>query len=136
MRHKRITAALASCALAAITGSTAACGSSPGTITSHGTMAVDFNIGGGVLGNESDPFSDGTQVVVVNSAGTVIGSSTLHAAGTSLLGGVFPEDRYTFTVTVPGGLPRYGLQVGGTGHGTIWETPAQMSKPALNLDLT
>ena len=135
MKNKRTAAILAGCALAAVAGSTAACGS-PGTITSHGTMAVDFSIGGGVLGNASDPFSDGTQVVVVNSAGTVIASSTLHAAGTSLLGGVFPEDRYTFTVTVPGGLPRYGIQVGGTGHGTIWETPAQMIRPALNLDLT
>lgn len=131
MRNKRTAGVLAGCALVAVTGSLAACGG-PGTITSHGTMTVDYGMTTG------DPFAgSGAQVVVVNSAGTVIASTTLLAgrAGASPLGTGFQDD-YTFTVTVPGGEPRYGIQVGGTNHGTIWETPAEMAHPALSLDLT
>ncbi len=140
MKHKRITGALAAATLAAIAGGTAACSSSPGTITGHGTMTVNYGTGIGLLGGTagSDPYSDGTQVVVVDSHGTVVASTALTAvkAGRVMLGGMFIEDSYTFTVTVPGGLPRYGIQVGGTNHGTIWETPAEMTHPALTLDLT
>lgn len=139
-KYPRITLAGSAVAVAITALGLAGCGSNPGTITGHGTMAVDLNISGALGGGSSasDPFTDGTQVVVVNSSGTVIASTALHSTGGHKLDGMsfLFEDTYTFTVTVPGGLPRYGLQVGGTGHGTIWETPAEMTHPALSLDLT
>jgi hypothetical protein len=97
-----------------------------------GTMQVTWDITNG----GSDPFGDGTQVVVVNSSNDVIGTSTLQAAGHSTIL-LYQEDAYKFTVTVPQGQTRYGIQVGGTSHGTIWESAKQMQAgPALSLDLT
>lgn len=40
---------------------------------------------------------------------------------------------FSFTVSVPGGLPRYGIQVG-QNWGTVWESASEMQKgPALTL---
>ena len=122
--------------LAAIIGaaafSAAACSSSPAPVTAHGTVAVDYTSAG------DDNLSDGSQVVIVNSAGTVVGNGTLalrHAGAAPFNLGM--EDDFTFAVTVPGGLPRYGIQVGGTAHGTVWETAAQMKAgPGLSIDET
>lgn len=131
MKTTRTTAAaLAGAALAAAL--LGACSSAPATVTSHGTVTVDYSPGG------SDDLSDGSQVVVVNSSGTVIGNGTLtlkhSGAGPFNIG---MEDNFTFTVTVPAGLPRYGIQVGGTSHGTLWQSPAQMKAgPGLALDET
>ncbi len=129
-------------AVAAAAITLAACGGSPAAMTSHGTMGVTYSTGTGLLGGTPgiDPFSDGTQVVVIDSKGTVIGTGTLasytdkaNQAVVAALGGSVAEDDYKFTVTVPGGETRYGIQVG-TGHGTVWVTPAEMKKgPALTL---
>jgi hypothetical protein len=106
------------------------CSSSPAPINAHGTVTVDYT--------SSDDLSDGSQVVIVNSAGTVVGNGTLALkhSGPGMLG-IGEEDVFSFTVAVPGGLPRYGIQVGGTSHGTVWDSAAQMkSGPALSLDET
>jgi hypothetical protein len=112
----------------------AACSSSPAPITAHGKVTVEYTDPGA----GADDLSDGSQVVIVNSAGTVIGNGTLTAtsSGPGLLG-IGQEDVFSFKVTVPGGQPRYGIQVGGTSHGTVWESAAQMqSGPALDIDET
>lgn len=108
-----------------------------GSIAAHGSMEVDdFN--GSCL---TDPgFSDitqGTQVVVTNSGGQVVGTSALNysaqdsAAQSGLQSGL-SVCIYTFTVSVPGGLPRYGITV--SHRGTVWFTATQMSKgPGLSL---
>jgi hypothetical protein len=121
--------------LAAVTAAllaAAGCSSSPAPINAHGTVTVDYT------GSVGDDLSDGSQVVIVNSAGTVVGNTTmtLKHSGPGLLN-FGEEDVFSFTVTVPGGLPRYGIQVGGTSHGTVWDSAAQMkSGPALSLDET
>jgi hypothetical protein len=85
------------------------------------------------FGGVDDDLSDGSQIVVVNSAGT----GTLSTSGGTNLGGGDFADTFSFTVTVPGDLARYGIQVGGTSHGTVWESAQQMkSGPALTLDET
>lgn len=116
--------------------SAAACSSGPGTIASHGTVTVDYT--SAADGGAGDDLSGGSQVVVVNSAGTVVGNGTLAVKSSGPgLDNIGSEDVFTFSVTVPGGLPRYGIQVGGTGHGTVWESAAQMkSGPALTIDET
>jgi hypothetical protein len=78
----------------------------------------------------------GSQVVVVNSSGTVIGNGTLAAVSSGPgIDNFGEEDVFSFKLTVPGGLARYGIQVGGTSHGTVWESAAQMqSGPALDID--
>lgn len=118
----------------ALTG-ISACSSGPGQITVKGTVEVDYSMSGA-----SDPYSDGTQVVVYNSSNQVIATGTLSTSTkpANPLNGMFSlyADYYTFTVTVPGGLPRYGIEVGGQ-HGILWEREADMKAgPALSLDLT
>jgi hypothetical protein len=125
---KRTGLFLAAVTVALLTA--AGCSSSPAPINAHGTVTVDYT--------SADDLSDGSQVVIVNSAGTVVGNGTLALkhSGPGLLN-IGEEDVFSFTVTVPGGLPRYGIQVGGTSHGTVWNSTAQMkSGPALSLDET
>jgi hypothetical protein len=113
----------------------AGCSSGPGTLTVHGTDEVDYSTQGA-----SDPYSDGTQVVIYNSDNDVIATGTLSTAPQqpNPLNGEFglEADYYTFTVTVPAGLSRYGIEIGGQ-HGIVWESEKQMkSGPGLDLDLT
>jgi hypothetical protein len=106
------------------------CSSAPAPITAHGTVTVDYT--------SSDDLSDGSQVVIVNSAGTVVGNGTLALKHSGPgLDGLDEEDVFGFTVTVPGGLPRYGIQVNGTRHGTLWDSASQMkSGPGVEIDET
>ena len=125
----RSLAALAGLAAAGL--AIAACSSGPAPITAHGKITVDYTDP-----SVGDDLSDGSQVVVVNSAGTVVGTGTLAVKSSGPgLDNIGSEDVFTFQVTVPGGLPRYGIQVGGTSHGTVWQSAAQMqSGPALSID--
>lgn len=69
----------------------------------------------------------GTQVVVTNSAGTVIATSQLGKGRQQDLpgyGSYGATCNYPFTVQVPGGLPRYGVTV--AHRGTIWFSARQM----------
>jgi hypothetical protein len=85
--------------------------------------------------NDYPDVVQGTQVVVTNSAGTVIATGQLGAgqqqefAG---LGSFGATCNYPFTVQVPGGLARYGITI--SHRGTIWFSAKQMqSGPGLTL---
>jgi len=84
---------------------------------------------------------------VTDSSGKVIGTGTLSyssadtaaflleaTAGTGLTAAELEPDVavYTFTVTVPGGLARYGITVG-RNRGVIYESASQMKDPGLTL---
>jgi hypothetical protein len=108
-------------------------------MTVHGT----FEVAGDVLQSSQNypDISGGTQVVVVDPSSKVIGTGHLtfdakataifdKALGSSSL--LVGETFYDFTVTVPSGEARYGIQV--SHRGTIWFTPQQMGKgPGLSL---
>jgi hypothetical protein len=145
---KRTISALIA-ATAAVTA-LAGCGG-PGNIAAHGTLQVFASPLSGQSVTDSYPdITSGSQVTVKNPSGTVIGTGTLafdakgtHTAETlfasGLGGGTTPAqyaewvEAFTFTVKVPAGLARYGIQVG-SGRGTIWFSAAQMSKgPGLSL---
>jgi hypothetical protein len=114
-----------------------AVGSSPAPITAHGQLQISGE--NALSASQGFPdITDGTQVVVVNPSGTVIGTGTLSydqaASNDSVVGIGQMEDwvTYDFSVTVPGGEPRYGVRI--TTHGTVWFTQAQLKKgPALSL---
>jgi hypothetical protein len=118
----------------AATGLGTGCSSAPPPppITAHGSLQVDYS------GDTGDNISDGDQVAVINSAGTVIANTTLSFQDTNTSFAIIgDEDNFTFTVKMPGGLPRYGIQIDSGQHGTVWETPAQMKAgPSLSLDET
>ena len=132
--HKYMTrfVPLAAVVLAALL--LAGCSSSPAPITSQGKVTVEYTDPGA----GGDDLSDGSQVVVVNSSGTVIGNGTLATVSSGPgMDNIGEQDVFSFKVQVPGGLARYGIQVGGTSHGTLWETAAQMKAgPALAIDET
>jgi len=107
------------------------------SITSHGTMEVEDYSGSCRSDAGYSDITDGTQVVVTNSTGTVIGTGTLSYDGnvskalSSAQSGL-SACVYDFTVSVPGGLPRYGITV--SHRGTIWFDSGQMeSGPGLTL---
>jgi len=104
-------------------------------MTVHGTMEVAGNV---LDSSQNYPdISDGTQVVVLDPSGKVIATGTLSfdAKATrifSKLGAFGAETVYDFTVTVPSGESRYGIEV--SHRGTIWFTSKQMQKgPGLSL---
>ena len=123
-------------------------GSTAPPVTSHGTVTLYSGLLSGLNVQDSYPdITSGSQVTVTDSAGKVIGTGTLSysSAQTSalvLLSALaaklpsydFTQDVavYTFTVTVPGGLPRYGLTVG-RNRGIIYESASQMKDPGLTL---
>ncbi len=114
---------------AALPLSVLACSASapPPAIVAHGTMETTTNILDGDTPSEAYPdIRAGTQVIVVGSSGTVIATGTLAYVSSGEASAVTPwADYFAFTVTVPGGLPRYGIEVG-NGHGTVWESAAEM----------
>jgi hypothetical protein len=77
----------------------------------------------------------GTQVVVTNSAGTVMATSQLgkgRQRDLSGFGSFGATCSYAFVVQVPGGLARYGITV--SHRGTIWFSAQQMQGgPGLTL---
>lgn len=98
----------------------------------HGTEHVVVNSLGGMTTTRAFPdISNGSPVRVVNSSGTVIGTGTLAPSDPSSWGS--QDAVYSFTVTVPAGEPRYGIEIG-RGRGTVWLTGAQMRRgPALSV---
>ena len=130
-----VGAAVIVVAIAAVLAITLLSGSSS-SITAHGTMdVVDFF--GGCQTAFSD-ISDGTQVVVTDSSGQVIATGNLsyNASVSNTLSPPSPVSGtqcvYNFTVTVPNGLPRYGITI--SHRGTIYFSAAQMSQgPGLSL---
>jgi hypothetical protein len=143
----RRNAAIAAFAAAILTA--AACSSTPPPVTSHGTVTLYSGLLSGT--NVQDGYPDitaGSQVTVTDSTGKVIGTGTLAADSSmttamvdyaSLAAKLPSYDLtqdvavYDFTVAgLPGGLPRYGFQVG-QNRGTVWQTAAQVKAPALTL---
>jgi len=111
--------------------------SGAGSITAHGSMEVDDFTGSCLTDPGFSDITQGTQVVVTNSGGQVVGTSALNydAQDSAAQSGLQPGLSvciYTFTVSVPGGLSRYGITV--SHRGTVWFTVAQMSKgPGLSI---
>lgn len=101
-------------------------------LTVHGTEQVVVNSFDGMSTETAFPdITGGARVTVVGVSGAVIGTGSLSASDPSSWG---PQDAvYSFTVTVPEGEPRYGIEIG-RNRGTAWFTGAQMrSGPALSL---
>jgi len=103
-----------------------------GTMTVHGTEQVSANPFNGM--NATDAYPDitaGAQVTVVDPSGKVIGTGSLAEADPSAWD--LYDAVYSFTVTVPAGESRYGIEIG-QNRGTVWFTPQQMaSGPGLSL---
>jgi hypothetical protein len=105
---------------------------SQGSMTVHGTEQVLVNSFDGM--DISTAFPDitaGSPVTVVDPSGTVIGNSYLVASDPTSWG---PQDAvYSFTVTVPDGQSRYGVEIG-RNRGTAWFNAQQMrAGPALSV---
>lgn len=98
-----------------------ACGhSAAANITANGMVRVCQG------GADNTGLTAGSQVAVVGPAGQVVGVSSLTempnppAVDTTALYG-----DYTFTVTVTGGLPNYGIEIG-TGAAPVWFSANKM----------
>jgi len=97
-----------------------ACSSGEANITAKGMVRVCQG------GADNTGLTAGSQVTVVDPTSKVVGVSSLTemsnppATDTAALYG-----DYTFTVTVPGGLPHYGIEVG-TGAAPVWFSVNQM----------
>jgi hypothetical protein len=121
-RHLHLSAVVVP--MLAITAILTACSSAPSAITTHGKVEVTVApLDGTSTSNAYPDINPGSQVVVINSDNDTIATGTLSFQYSDTVQG--DSDYYTFTVTVPGGLPRYGIEVG-NGHGTLWESAAQM----------
>ena len=127
----------------------AGCSSGPPPVKSHGTITLMANPLGGDPVSEAYPdVTDGSQVIITDSSGKVIGTGTLSpdigqesvlrqmtAASLKVDADLLAPDIvvYQFAVTVPGGLDRYGVKVG-QNRGTIYETAKEMKNgPSLTL---
>lgn len=157
-RRSWVIAAVAALALAGgvTAGLALSGGSTPPPIVSHGTVTLLTGIIGGPEVTSAYPdVTNGSQITVVNSSGTVLGTGTLSyslpetAADATSMAAAFNGDAggsavtpgemavhvavYDFTVNVPGEQTRYGVTVG-QNRGTEWLSAAQMkSGPALQI---
>jgi len=144
---KRLLVAAAALAALTVTG----CGGSgPGSLTVHGTVQVFANpLNGATVQDAYPDIAPGSQVTVTNASGAVIGTGSLvYDSGTTKMAeqafaaaipgtsaSTYSEwvEAFSFTVRIPGGLARYGIEAG-QNRGTLWFTAAQMRKgPALSL---
>lgn len=102
------------------------------TMTVHGTEQVVVGSFDGMSTASAFPdIGGGAPVTVVGPSGTVIGTGVLSASDPSSWGA--QDAVYSFTVTVPAGEPRYGIQIG-RDRGTVWFTAGQMrAGPALSV---
>ena len=142
--------ALIAPAAIALAAALTACSSGPPPVTSHGTLTLYVDPLGGTSLQDSYPdITDGSQVVVTDSSGKVIGTGTLNydqrqsaataaveaaIMGPGMTAAEFAPDVavYTFTVSgLPGGLPRYGIKVGN--RAVHWEGMSAIKKPELTL---
>jgi hypothetical protein len=134
--------AIAAAVVAAAGTAVAGCGSgAPATFTAHGTEQVCAPITGGENAANAYPdISAGAQVTVVSSSHAVIGTGTLATAplpaSDTTIGGTDMAQffgAYKFTVRVPAGKARYGIEIG-QNRGTIWASESQMRRgPGVSL---
>jgi hypothetical protein len=127
--------------LAALAGCSAGGGAM--TVTGHEVVVIDPD-NNTEIGFVFPDIVARTPVTVLNNAGRVIGSGVLrfepHVSARD--GAKYNSDSenvsdfiavYSFTVSVPRGLARYGIKIGSS-HGTAWLSAAQMSGgPVLTL---
>ncbi len=113
------------------------------TVSGHEVVVIDPDNNTEIWGIFPDVGAK-TPVTVLNGAGRIIGSATLrfepHVSARD--GAKYNSDSenvsdfiavYSFTVSVPRGLARYGIKIGSS-HGTVWLSAAQMSGgPVLTL---
>lgn len=101
-------------------------------ITVHGTEQVAVNSYDGMSTTGAFPdITGGTPVTVVNGSGVVIARGALAASDPSSWGS--QDAVYAFTVSVPAGESRYGIQIG-RNRGTAWFSESRMhAGPALFL---
>lgn len=100
-------------------------------ITVHGTEHLVVNSKGGSTQSAFPDITAGSRVTVVDSSGTVIGTGTLAPSDPDSWGA--GDAVYAFTVTVPAGERRYGIQIGRS-RGTSWLTQGEMrAGPALSV---
>jgi hypothetical protein len=125
------TLALVIAALAAV----AACGSTPAPITAQGTIQVSINELANIAspGSATNPFQNGGTVTVISGTGAVLAEGPITpAANVGAAEGSTAVLNFQFKLSVPGGQPRYGVELSGV-PGVIWETPQQMQHPALSV---
>ena len=126
-RRPVLLAGLGVAALAVILGALFAAGVfTRQLMTVHGTEQVVVNSWTGMTTSAAFPdITAGSPVTVVNPAGQMIGTGVLAASDPSSWG---PQDSvFSFTVTVPAGEARYGIEIG-RNRGTNWFSPTQMRK--------
>ena len=104
----------------------------PHTFLVRGTAQVVVNSYDGMSIQSAFPdITAGGSVTVVNAAGAVIGTGTLSASDPGSWGA--QDAVYAFTVTVPAGQQRYGIEVG-RNRGTVWFSERQLrAGPALTI---
>lgn len=97
-------------------------------ITVHGTEVVAVDILNGQSAADLYPdVATGSQVTVVDSSHKVIGTGTLSEGPATAQFGTDSE-QFKFTVTVPDGLTRYGIEVGNDNRGTVWFSEKEMKQ--------
>jgi hypothetical protein len=112
-----------------------ACSSAPPPTTMNGRLTVTTDSGqSSFCDNNSFNVDQGTQITVISPSGTMIGTSSLGPPATTsnTLGCVEEIDVYPFQVAGLPSEPRYGVQINGE-QGTIWFTPAEVSRADLSL---
>lgn len=97
--------------------------SSSGQITSHDSIELTVN-GSETLAQVFPALHPGTQVTVTDNAGKVL-AAPLLTQGAESVGTVLNAEFLDFTVSVPAGLPEYGISI--PGQGTFWVTPGQLA---------
>lgn len=131
-RKTKVTLAglVAGIAAAAAVLAVVALGASGPPLKVHGDMEVLESCLS--AGTDYPDIASGAQVVITDASGNVLAVTALGSMKdiTTALNGVCD---YPFTVTVPPGLPRYGVAIGHD-RGTVWFTASQMRRgPALSL---
>ena len=108
-------------------------------MTIRGALEVDDFQGNCLTDPGFSDITSGAQVVVTNSGGSVIGTSSLgfsasQSAEQSSLQPGLSVCIYPFAVSgVKGGQSRYGITV--SHRGTVWFSPSQIAKP-VGMDLS
>ena len=109
--------------IATAVGALAGCNDPTPTFSAVGIQAVQVDPYMDISARDAYPdITGGTPVTVFNSAGAVIGTGSLILVNSSSL---YEED-FGFAVTVPKGLPRYGIQVGNSS--ILWFSEQEMTQ--------
>jgi hypothetical protein len=145
LRGRRATASLTVLVLVMVPAALAGCSARGGimTVTGHEVVIIDPDNNTEIGGVFADVQAK-TPVTVLNNAGHVIGTGMLRFEPrvSASDGAKYDSDSenvsdfiavYSFTVSVPARLRRYGIKIGSS-HGIVWFSAAHMSNgPVLTL---